>query len=386
MHLLVGLDNRIVGLNGLDLVLDIAAKHDVRTSAGHIGGDRDDARAPGLRHDVGFSGVLLGVKHLVRQLGFVQQARNQLRILDRGGAHQNGLTSFMALTDIDNHRFEFLAARLVDEIELVFAHRGPVWRDHHGFKAIDFLELVSLGVSRSGHARQLAVHAEIVLEGDRRKRLVFALDRHAFLGLDRLMQAVRPATPRHQTACEFVDDHDFRTIGAVLHHVVLVTVVEVIGAQRGVYVVHQRDVGRVVEAGTLGQQSCLTEQALGILVTVFGQVDLVCLLIDREIARLDHAFSRARVSLSDLLFQLRHHGVDAHVHLGVVFCLATDDQRRSRLVNQNRINLVNDGIRQAASDAIGNALHHVVAQVIKSEFIVRAVRDVGRVRSLLVFT
>jgi hypothetical protein len=49
-----------------------------------------------------------------------------------------------------------------------------------------------------------------------------ALDLHPFLGLDRLVQAVAPAPARHQAAGELVDDDDF----AVLHHVVLVAVVE----------------------------------------------------------------------------------------------------------------------------------------------------------------
>ena len=101
--------------------------------------------------------------------------------------------------------------------------------------------------------RQLAVHAEVVLEGDRGQRLVLALDLHAFLGLDRLVQAVAPAPARHQAAGELVDDDHL----AVLHHVVLVAVVQVVGAQRRVHVVHQRDVGRVVQARAFGQQAGL---------------------------------------------------------------------------------------------------------------------------------
>ena len=48
------------------------AEHDVGTAAGHVGGDGDRARAAGLRDDVRFALVLLGVEHFVRDAGFLQ--------------------------------------------------------------------------------------------------------------------------------------------------------------------------------------------------------------------------------------------------------------------------------------------------------------------------
>jgi hypothetical protein len=61
------------------------------------------------------------------------------------------------------------------------------------------------------------VHAEIVLDGDRRQRLGLALDAHAFLGLDGLVQAVAPAPAGHQAAGELVDDDDLVVLDDVLH-------------------------------------------------------------------------------------------------------------------------------------------------------------------------
>ena len=75
-------------------------------------------------------------------------------------------------------------------------------------EVVDLLELLALGPRRTGHARQLFVHAEVVLEGDARQRHVLALDVHAFFGLDRLVQALRVATTGHQPAGELVDDDD----------------------------------------------------------------------------------------------------------------------------------------------------------------------------------
>jgi hypothetical protein len=57
------------------------------------------------------------------------------------------------------------------------------------------VELVGLGLRRAGHAGELLVKPEIILDRDRRQRLRLAVDLHALLRLDRLVQAVAPAAP-----------------------------------------------------------------------------------------------------------------------------------------------------------------------------------------------
>ena len=98
------------------------------------------------------------------------------------------------------------------------AEHRPVGRNHGDVQLVDLLELGRFRFGRSGHAGQLLVHAEVVLEGDGGERLVLALDLHAFLGFDGLMQTVAPAAAGHQASGEFVDDDDF----VVLDHVVLI--------------------------------------------------------------------------------------------------------------------------------------------------------------------
>ena len=108
---------------------------------------------------------------------------------------------------------------------------------------VDVDEFVGFGQRRAGHAGELLVHAEIVLEGDRGQRLVFRLDRLVLLGFQRLVQAFRIAAARHHAAGEFVDDDDL----AVADDVVLVALEQLVRAQRLVDVVHDRDVLDVVE-------------------------------------------------------------------------------------------------------------------------------------------
>src|SRR3712207_8879864 len=60
-------------------------------------------------------------------------------------------------------------------------------------------ELAGLGHRRAGHAAELLVEAEVVLQGDRRERLVLLADLHALLGLDRLVQPLVVAADRKST-------------------------------------------------------------------------------------------------------------------------------------------------------------------------------------------
>ena len=57
-------------------------------------------------------------------------------------------------------------------------------------------EFVGFGRGRAGHAGELLVEAEVVLEGDRGQRLVLGLDLDVLLGLERLVQAFRIAPAR----------------------------------------------------------------------------------------------------------------------------------------------------------------------------------------------
>ncbi len=141
----------------------------------------------------------------------------------------------------------------VDEIGILDARQLPVRRNDVHVELVDAAELFRLGVRRAGHAGELLVLAEVVLEGDGRERLVLALDLHfrmravVLLGFDRLMQAVAPAAPGHQASGELVDDDDF----AVLHHVLHVVVVQRVGAQRLVDVVLDVRVLEVVDVAAV---------------------------------------------------------------------------------------------------------------------------------------
>ena len=225
---------RLVRFNRFNHFFEIATQHDVSATTCHVGGNRDHLRTSGLRDDVGLARVLLGIEHLMRQVGLDKQVINDFGIFDGACSHQHRLAALITLANILDGRFVLLARGFVHAIELVFAFAHPVGRNNDGFEPVDFLELIGFRVGGTRHARQRVVETEIILESNRGQSLVFGLNLNTLFGFHRLVQAIAPAAARHQATGELVHNDDF----ALLHHIVLVAVVQQITAQRGVQMMH----------------------------------------------------------------------------------------------------------------------------------------------------
>ena len=86
------------------------------------------------------------------------------------------------------------------------------------------------------------------------------------------------------------------------------------------------------------------------------------------------------VHLVILVAHEAEHGLgELLIHLGGLHAGAGDDQRRAGLVDQDRVDLVDDGEMMPALDALVGAGHHVVSQIVEAELGVSAVRDIGLV-------
>ena len=82
----------------------------------------------------------------------------------------------------------------------------------------------------------------------------------------------------------------------------------------------------------------------------------------------------------DVLNQLGNDLVDLEVLVRGFFRRPGNNQRRARFVDQDRVDFVHDGELVAALHATRQVVLHVVAQIIESEFVVRAVRQVRAIR------
>ena len=212
----------------------LVAQLDVRTTTGHVGGNRHRAALPRLGHDVGLLLVELGVQHVVRYLAHLEHLAQHLGNLHRGRADQDRTSGFDQGLNLLDDRLVFLALRLVHPVVHVDTRHRTVRRNLHHVQLVDAPELAGLGHRRTGHTGQLMVHAEIVLQGDGGESLCGRLYLHMLLGLHRLMQAVAPASSVHDTARLLV--HDFHL--AVYHDILVVAVEHRVGLQELLQGVH----------------------------------------------------------------------------------------------------------------------------------------------------
>ena len=174
----------------------------------------------------------------------------QLGLFDRGGADEDGLLLLVEVGDLVGDGVVFFLRGAEDDVGVLDAEHRLVGGDDDDLELVDLLEFGGFGLGGAGHAAELLVEAEVVLEGDGGEGLVFLADVDAFLGFDGLVQAVGPAAAGHEAAGEGVDDDDF----AVLHHVVDVALVEGVGLDGGFDVVLEVPVfgvGDVVDAESL---------------------------------------------------------------------------------------------------------------------------------------
>jgi len=134
-------------------------------------------------------------------------------------------------------------------------------------------KLVLFGLGRAGHAGQLLVQPKVVLQRDRRERLVFFADRDVLLGLDRLVQSLGVAAPVEDAAGELVDDQHF----AVFDDVLDIVVVERLGAQSLSEMVDEAAVDVLVEVVDIERLFDLGDARLGDRHGALFLVDLVVL-------------------------------------------------------------------------------------------------------------
>ena len=167
------------------------------------------------------------------------------------------------------------------------------------------------------------------------------------------MEAVRPASPIQRAPSELVDDLHL-SLG---DQVVLVPAVQLLGVERlgeVVDVVHRHRVVEVAHA----------ELALDLFDAGLGGDDDPLLLVDLVVV---------------LGAQRPHDAGELVVELGGLGGRTGDDQWGPGLVDEDRVDFVDNGEVVAALDHCVLGTRHVVTQVVEAELRVGAVGDIGRV-------
>ena len=200
------------------------------------------------------------------------------------------------------------------------------------------------------------------------------------------MQALRPAPALEDAAGELVDDLDL----VVDHRVVDVPFVEGLGLERLDQVVDEVTVVGSVEVVD-------AEEALGLGDPELGHRHRLVLLVELVVELGDELLLHPRVHPLGRLPRphLRGQAGELGVQIGGLLGRAGDDQRSTRLVDEDVVDLVDDRegvVRRLALLGLGPAPvldlllqrgGHVVAQVVEAELGVGPVGHVGGVRGAL---
>ena len=168
------------------------------------------------------------------------------------------------------------------------------------------------------------------------------------------MHAVVVAAARQDTARVLVDDKDL----AAVHDVIAVLEEQLLGADRVVEEADQRGVRGLVEV---------------------LDAQLVLDLVDARLQDADGLLLLVDLVVLVALQQARDAG-ELHVPaVQVTVSRARNNEGGTGLIDEDRVNLVDDDEGVAALDHILGHLGHVVAQVVEAELVVRAVGDVAGV-------
>ena len=118
-----------------------------------------------------------------------------------------------------------------------------------------------------------------------------------------------------------------------------------------------------IEQITAFQQAGGLQQAFNTLGAVFGEGDVFLLFVGLEIG-----------GIAD---QLLHDGIDRDVKIALVVGGAGYDQGRARLVDQDAVHLVHDGVIGRTVHHMGAVVLHIIAQIIKAQLVVGGIGDVA---------
>ena len=174
------------------------------------------------------------------------------------------------------------------------------------------------------------------------------------------MKTFRVAASVHDTTRELVDDHDL----TLTYHIVDIVMHDRVRTKGEPDVVVDGDVfdcEQVVDA----------EELLGEVDPLVRQEDRFRLHVDRVIV---------------FLFQRTDERIRACVEFCRFLSRSRDDERSTRLIDEDRVDFIDDRVVELALNTVFFIKDHVVTEVVESELVVRRVRDITVVGRLFLDT
>ena len=191
------------------------------------------------------------------------------------------------------------------------------------------------------------------------------------LRLDRLMQAVRITAAGHDTARKVIDDQDL----VILDDIVLILVHQVIGPEGKIHRVLDFKVFSVREVVDV-------EEFLRLLDALLSQGDDLVLFIDDKVTGFRDLLAHDGRHLGHLAgsftaLQLFGKDIAHFIDLGRFSALSGNDKRGPRLVDEDRVHLVDDAVMQFPLHKLLLINDHVIAEVVKAQLVIGNIGDIA---------
>ena len=277
----------------------------------------------------------------------------------------------MGFLDSFHHRMEFFLLRHINRIFHIHADHRLIGGNFDDIHAVNIAELLLFCQRRTGHTGFLLIFIEEILEGNSSQSLTLPSHLHMLLGLNGLMESVGIAAARHDTPRKLIDDQHL----IIFDHIVLIPEHQIVCPQRQDDIVLDFQIFRICQVFNI-------KKLLYFLYTLLCQVNDFILFIDNEISGfrdlLAHDGGHLRhLAASFAPFQLACQDIADLIEFCGFPALAGNDQRRSRLVDQYGVHLVDDGVVQISLYQLFFVDHHVITKIIKSQLIVGHVGNVA---------
>jgi len=262
--------------------------------------------------------VVFSVQYLVAHTVLGKHPRELFALFHAGGSHQDGLAFCVAGHNISDHLAVLSVFVPINQVRLVLTNHCPVCGDSDHTKFVGAHELGRFGFCRSCHTRELAIQAEIVLQGHGGEGLVLCLDLHCFFGLNSLVNTLVVSTSGQDSTRVLIDDEHL----AIHHHIIFVAFEEGFGFEG---VVQKRDEWRV--CGFI--QVVDSEIVLDLFDTRLQHTNRALFLIHFVIAINDEPFRNAgKLSKPSVRFARGRPG---------------NNERRPCLVDEDGVHLIHNG-------------------------------------------
>ena len=345
-------------------------KLDIRSTSGHIGGNRHCPVNTGICNDLRLHFMELGIQNLMLDAILFKQRAQFLGRINIDRADQYRLPFVMGFSNGADNRFQLLFSCFIYRILMIDTRNRLIGRNLHYIHTVDIAELFFLGERGTGHTCFFLKFIKEILEGNSRQRLTLPFYLHMLLCLDGLMQTVRITASRHDTSGKLI--HNQYLI--VFHHIILITEHQIMRPQREYDIMLDFQILRVSQILNL-------EEPFHFCNTLCRKVHDLVLLIDNKVASLLTLNTHDRVNLGKFFHvlpagKLSGQNITGLIQLRGLAALSGYNERCTRFVDKHRIHLVDDGVMQVSEDKLFFIDNHIITQIVKTKLIVGHICDI----------